>query len=165
MTAKNHRAAPEAAGRGVVPSPSEAAVVTSEVETGDRIGGIDPGDGEQQEVSASEMVTEGKAVQIQALNDAFRRSLRGGRVVTTRGVAALGAEHVVRLLARVQAFDIFTADNDPWGEHDFGAFELEGERFFWKIDSYDRTMALGSADPADPDRTHRVLTVMLAEEY
>jgi hypothetical protein len=27
-------------------------------------------------------------------------------------------------------------DNDPHGEHDFGAFEHEGQRIFWKIDYY-----------------------------
>jgi hypothetical protein len=26
-----------------------------------------------------------------------------------------------------------TDDNDPHGEHDFGAFDHAGERIFWKI--------------------------------
>ena len=50
-------------------------------------------------------------------------------------------------------------------EHDFGAFEDEGDRFFWKIDYYDLTLTVGSADPADPAQTARVLTLMLADEY
>jgi hypothetical protein len=38
-------------------------------------------------------------------------------------------------------------------------------RHFWKIDSYDRNTEFGSPDPADPDVTTRVLTIMRADEY
>jgi Protein of unknown function (DUF3768) len=54
----------------------------------------------------------------------------------------------------------FTADNDPHGEHDFGSFQAAGEAFFWKIDYYDRDLMFGSEDPADPDKTTRVLNIM-----
>ena len=59
---------------------------------------------------------------------------------------------------------MFTDDNDPHGEHDFGIVEHGGVRSFWKIDYYDREMQMLSPDPADPSVTTRVLTVMLAEE-
>jgi len=68
-------------------------------------------------------------------------------------------------LRRVFAFSDFTADNDPYGEHDFGSFEFAGKTIFWKIDAYDRDLANGSPDPSDPSVTTRVLTVLLAEEY
>lgn len=74
------------------------------------------------------------ADRIRELNDAFRRSLTGGRVVCTRGVAALAPEELAALLDQVRGFDAFTADNDPHREHDFGAVELGGVRYFWKID-------------------------------
>jgi hypothetical protein len=61
--------------------------------------------------------------------------------------------------------DSFTEDNDPHGEHDFGAFEHEGARIFWKIDYYAPDMEHGSENPADPKQTVRVLTIMLASEY
>jgi hypothetical protein len=32
------------------------------------------------------------------------------------------------------AFDTFTNDNDPHRERDFGSFDLDGEKLFWKID-------------------------------
>ena len=71
-----------------------------------------------------------------------------------------------RRSAKVIAFDDFNADNDPHREHDFGSFELNGDKLFWKIDYYSTDDPdLGSEDPSDPAKTERVLTVMLAEEY
>lgn len=102
---------------------------------------------------------------IAALNDALRRTGRGGRVVMTAGVAALPETTRAAILAAVRGFAAFGSDNDPHGEHDFGAVEVGGVRCFWKIDCYDRDLRFGSPDPADPAVTVRVLTVMLAEEY
>ena len=59
----------------------------------------------------------------------------------------------------------FTTDNDPHREHDFGSFEIEGETYFFKIDYYALDMDGGSEDPADPEKTTRVLTIMRADEY
>jgi hypothetical protein len=102
---------------------------------------------------------------IRELNDAFRRTFRGGKVVMTASVAAL--PDMVKAAALQQAADFydFTEDNDPYGEHDFGAFELCNRKFFWKIDYYDPGLEFGSEDPADPAKTTRVLTVLLAEDY
>ena len=107
-----------------------------------------------------------RAHKIAALNDTFRTGLpAGGRVLVTAGVDAMGAEFVAAALAKVRSFDTFGAGNDPHGEHDFGAFELGGEKLFWKIDYYDRDEQHGAEDPSDASKTLRVLTVMLAEEY
>lgn len=57
------------------------------------------------------------------------------------------------------------AHNDPHKEHDFGSFEIAGRKFFFKLDYYDSAMEFGSEDPADPSKTTRVLTIMLASEY
>jgi hypothetical protein len=102
---------------------------------------------------------------IRDLNDQFRQNLQGGSIVITAGVHVLGLVRLIQLVERVTTFDQFTADNDPYGEHDFGAFEHGGERFFWKIDYFDKSLTIGSPDPTDPDITCRVLTLMLASEY
>jgi hypothetical protein len=68
-------------------------------------------------------------------------------------------------MQRVTTFDDFTPDNDPYGEHDFGSFEADGHKVFFKIDYYDKALAYGSENPADPAVTERVLTIMLASEY
>ena len=100
------------------------------------------------------------------LNDAFRMTFIGGRVMVTCGVAALPLPVRESILARVRSFDDFTEENDPHGEHDCGSFEQVGAgRIFWKIDYFEPTLTYGSADPADPKVTGRVLTSMLASEY
>jgi hypothetical protein len=105
------------------------------------------------------------ADRIRALNDAFRRTFVGGMVMITAGVEAMPLDQRRSLLAKVRAFNDFMPDNDPHGEHDFGAIEDGDVRCFWKIDYYDRATEMGSPDPADRSVTTRVLTVMLAEEY
>lgn len=110
-------------------------------------------------------MTTNQAETIRRLNDAFRTTFRNGQVVMTQGVQALGPATLNAIIAKVQAFNTFTPDNDPEGEHDFGAFEHGGARLFWKIDYYTLDMEHGSEDPADPAQTLRVLTIMLAEEY
>jgi hypothetical protein len=102
---------------------------------------------------------------VRALNDAFRKSFAGGKVVMTASVAELPDMVRANALLEVARFDRFTADNDPYGEHDFGSFEMVGRKFFFKIDCYDAMMEFGSEDPTDPEQTTRVLTLMLAEEY
>jgi hypothetical protein len=105
------------------------------------------------------------AAKIRALNDAFRTTMTGGRVMMTAGVQALGEKTVASVLTAVRGFTAFSAHNDPHREHDFGSFDLASRKFFWKIDAYDADMQFGSEDPADPSKTTRVLTIMLAEEY
>jgi hypothetical protein len=102
---------------------------------------------------------------IRALNDAFRTSFVGGAVMVTQSIIALGAAAQLAIIAKVQAFTAFDAGNDPYHEHDFGAFEHAGQKVFFKIDYYDRQLAYGSEDPAEPAVTTRVLTIMLASDY
>ena len=102
---------------------------------------------------------------IRDLNDAFRRTFRGGKVMMTSGVDELPDCVKAEALVQVAKFTAFSADNDPHGEHDFGSFTLVGRKFFWKIDYYDSELQYGSEDPSDPRKTTRVLTLMLASEY
>lgn len=103
------------------------------------------------------------ANKVRELNDAARQTFAGCRVMVTRGVAALDCVHAV--LAAVRGYSTFNADNDPYGEHDFGSFTVAGERLFWKFDYYDTDMQMASLDPSDDTITVRVLTIMLADEY
>jgi hypothetical protein len=102
---------------------------------------------------------------IRTLNDKFRKNLSLGIAVITPGIAALGAQAVERIVRTIATFDDFSRECDPYGERDFGAFDAEGHRVFFKIDYFDRTMTMHSPDPADPKVTTRIITVMLAQEY
>ena len=111
------------------------------------------------------MTTTDNTLRIRELNDAFRRSSDGGRILFTEGVSAEGVAFSHQVFALVRRFDQFTEANDPHGEHDFGSFTHQGKKLFWKIDYYDQACEFGSENPADPAQTTRVLTIMLAEEY
>lgn len=105
------------------------------------------------------------AAKIRALNDAFRQTGRGGRIMLTQGIQAMGEKAVKEIITKIAAFDAFTGDNDPWNEHDFGKIIHDGQKVLYKIDYYDKAMEYGSPDPSDPKVTTRVMTVMTAEEY
>src|SRR6516162_8067014 len=88
--------------------------------------------------------------QIRVLNDAFRTHpfigarLSEDELVITSGVADHGNDFIDRAVNAVRQFSNFTGDNDPHGEHDFGSFELDGIKLFWKIDYYDQNLEYGS---------------------
>lgn len=113
---------------------------------------------------ATDLATE-RAARIRVLNDNFRATFIGGRILTTASVAELTIDVKARLFLAVQSYAAFTGADDPHREHDFGAMEIDGERYFWKIDYYDLSQHFGSEDPSDPAQTTRVLTIMRADEY
>lgn len=108
-----------------------------------------------------------KTKEIATLNDLFRTGTNPalGHWLITSGIQALAIIDQLAILQQVRSFSAFTEDNNPYGERDFGAFDHGGQRLFWKIDYYNRTLDGGSEDPSDPFKTRRVLTVMLATEY
>ncbi len=103
---------------------------------------------------------------IRRLNDLVRHGdLCHATVVVTEGVRAWGEAFLEKVAQAVISFDAFSEDNDPHGEHDFGALEVADQKIFWKIDYFDLALNMHSPDPANRDVTHRVLTIMLASEY
>ena len=111
-------------------------------------------------------MTTNKAPEIAALNHLARQAMGvTWCVYHTGGICTLPPQDQSAIRERVEKFDAFTPDNDPYGEHDFGAFVHKGNRIFWKIDYYNTTLTAGSEDPSDPKQTVRVLTIMLASEY
>ena len=90
--------------------------------------------------------------------DALRKSIpfvpKPNLLCLTRGFTATFPDEVPVILKLVKEFSAFTEANDPWHEHDFGAFEYKGEKIFWKIDDY-----------GGQEGYELVMTVMLAEDY
>jgi hypothetical protein len=119
---------------------------------------------------------------IRRLNDAAR-SNPGTRSIAnvTIGFQSLPDADRFAALAVIVSFSKFDGNNDPYGEHDFGAvYRLASGRWtqqrpsddkeisetvFWKVDCYDTTLTYGSEAPWDEQQTKRVLTIMLASEY
>jgi hypothetical protein len=99
--------------------------------------------------SDGELMTN-KTERIRVLNDTLRTKRIGGRIMLTSGVAALPDQARQQAVCAVRDFDAFTPNDDP---------------VLFKIDYYDRDLTYGSPDPADPQQTTRVLTIMLASEY
>lgn len=102
------------------------------------------------------------------LNDYFRFSLLEmptsslHHTVFTSSIAQSPDQEAI--LRAVQSFQKFEEGNDPHGEHDFGAFEVHGERYFFKFDYYKDQNLQEGADPYETIPYH-LLTIMRAEEY
>lgn len=128
------------------------------------------------------MPTPDQIATIRRLNDAARERPGTGSIANvTTGFHALPDADRFASLAAIVAFTKFDGDNDPYGEHDFGAvYRLatgawsqdrpEDEKaitqtVFWKVDCYDKALTFGSEAPWDETQTKRVLTIMLASEY
>lgn len=98
---------------------------------------------------------------IAKLNDHFRKT--ASQINYTQGVLMFGFAALTDISVDIRTYNDFNENNDPYREHDFGSFEYEGEKLFWKIDYFDQELKYGK-DPLDPD-CNRVLTVMLSSEY
>ncbi|MEW6437772.1 MAG: DUF3768 domain-containing protein [Pseudomonadota bacterium] len=106
-----------------------------------------------------------QTAEIRRLNDQLRKTFVGGAIMITPTVESLPPDQRAGLLAAIRSFDAFPSEDDPYGEHDFGAVDFGSNKFFFKIDYYDRSMEGASPDPTDPRCTTRVLTIMRTDEY
>lgn len=102
---------------------------------------------------------------IATLNDNFRRSFINGEVLLSAGIAAMSSEDKANIISMVQNFNDFTPSNDVYGEHDFLSIDYKCNKIFAKIDYYDLNYEFMSENPANPDITNRVLTILLSCEY
>lgn len=106
-----------------------------------------------------------RAEAIAHLNDTLRKTRTGGTVVVTQSVMRLTGFDPTVLAVALADYEGFDADNDPHGERDFGDLMLWGTDLLFKIEYYDTAMQFGSENPADPEVTTRVLTVMTTADW
>ncbi len=102
---------------------------------------------------------------IAKLNNDFRKSFIGGEVLLSAGISAMSSEDKANIISLVQNFNDFNEGNDPYKEHDCASFDYKGNKILWKIDYYDLNHEYMSENPANPDITNRVLTILLSCEY
>jgi hypothetical protein len=91
--------------------------------------------------------------------------LATGGVAALIAEAAAGYDRGVELAVALAGFCDFNEDGDPYGERDFGALELWGERLFWKIDYHHPERDEHAPVKWSMELTRRVVTIMLASEY
>lgn len=70
---------------------------------------------------------------IAAQNDDFRKHLSKGTLVLTRGIRANTSEDIKKIITKVRTFEKFDENNDPYNEHDFGAFDYKGKKISGKL--------------------------------
>lgn len=91
-------------------------------------------------------------------NDELRKNIWDvqppDKVVLTQGIVALGESTITGILRSVSEFDHFSKGDDPYREHDFGAFTYLGNKIYWKIDDY-----------GGIEEINLLLTIMLSGEY
>ena len=87
-----------------------------------------------------------KTDRIRALNDLFRQTSQGGQILMTHGVSNFNPETIGRIAEAVKNYNDFSEDNDPYGEHDFGSFEIDEHKLFWKIERHPRNSPYANND-------------------
>lgn len=102
---------------------------------------------------------------IRQLNDQLRTLKLTGVIRYAGQLAEENDELRTKVLLAVSTFAGFNDGDDPYGEHDFGAVTVDGQKFYFKIDYYDANCEYGSEDPADPAVTTRVMSIFYAEDY
>jgi hypothetical protein len=101
-----------------------------------------------------------RRAKIVALNDQLRISFKGGRVQMTKCVYELDDRLRGRALAVLARYNKFHPDS----EHDWGTFIFAGFSFEWRIEYRGKDGTGISPDPADPDKTLRVLTLYAIDD-
>jgi len=111
------------------------------------------------------IVTKERVAEIRRLNEEFRTTFRGGQVLLTQSVSNLPPADKAAALLAVAEFKDFNEDNDPHEERDYGAFDLSGRQYWWWIGYYNLAGDGPSEDPADPEKTKRIMTVGLLMDW
>ena len=96
-----------------------------------------------------------KAQKYDALRKIIPAITKPNVLALTSGIyAKFNDSQVADIMQRVKDYDDFKVENDPYREHDFGSFEYNCIKIFWKIEDY-----------AGTDGIELLLTVLLADEY
>jgi Protein of unknown function (DUF3768) len=104
-----------------------------------------------------------RLAEIRRLNDEFRTTFRGGRILFTGSVAALPAMVKAALLGQIASFISFQGNASE--ERDYGSFEYCNREISWKIEYWDLNLVKLSEDPADPAKTNRPMIVGLRQDW
>lgn len=113
------------------------------------------------------MTDDEKTARIRELNDELRTLGTGKniRAVMAGSLAHDTEEFQAAATRAMRNFTDFNLGDDPYGQHDFGAFNVEGKRMMFKIDYFSLDEENASDHPEDPNVTIRVLSLFYADDY
>jgi len=97
-------------------------------------------------------------------NDLFRSTMIESshhKIILTAEV--LESKYREEIITAVRSYRKFNADNDQYGEHDFGQVTVGQDQFYFKIDYYDKEFEFG-VDPYEGP-VSRMMTIMSVYEY
>ena len=94
------------------------------------------------------------------LNDQLRTTFKGGRVQMTPAVYSLEPQLRGRAIWAMARYDRFAEDS----EHDWGVMIFAGYSFKWHIEYRSADGTGVSPDPANSEKTFRVLTLYVTED-
>ncbi|UWQ31037.1 DUF3768 domain-containing protein [Leisingera sp. M523] len=103
------------------------------------------------------------AEKVRTLNDHFRKAGKGGVVMISMGIHLLGRATVDTIMKQLggEAGDASIESDE---DHDIGLLKVNSRIIHWEIDCYNKDFDDMSPDPADPEKTTRVMTVLLSTE-
>ena len=89
------------------------------------------------------------------------KQIAGANDLARAGLGSNSSD-VLLLTHGVKYYSAFSKDNDPDGEHDYGAFQVYDNEYAFKIDYYDQLLEFGVNQYEEDCR--RVITVMRLDE-
>ena len=104
------------------------------------------------------------AKKIAILNDRFRQTFRGGKIILGDKVRTLSYLEKSHLVQAIKMFSDFNSENDPYREHDFGCVLLNTQRYYFRICCYDLQLQGRSANPHIVGQTRRILIITRLDE-
>jgi hypothetical protein len=113
------------------------------------------------------MTDDEKKAKVRELNDELRTKggARNGKIIFTGALGQDSVEKRLIVYRAARAFNTFTEQNDPHGEHDFGRFNVGDEEFMFKFDYFALDEMFGSEHPEDPNATIRIMSIFYASDY
>jgi hypothetical protein len=102
--------------------------------------------------------------EIREVNDLLRTTMiqtETRRVMLSNDVAH--SEHREEIISAVREFKDFEKGDDPYMEHDFGAVNVKGGVYFFKIERFDRN-PFNTSEYYHGDK-YFVMTIMNRSEY
>ncbi|WP_170411298.1 DUF3768 domain-containing protein [Ruegeria atlantica] len=97
------------------------------------------------------------------LNDTFRKSGADGIVMISMGIHNLGRAEVDTIVKQLGG-KVGDDSCEAGSEHDFGEIRVNNRPVHWEINYYNKDLDDDSPDSTNPEKTTRLMTLLLGSE-